>query len=207
MMRDDRVYGPLADLLVSRWYDRRNHFRSQFRYCGEGDVDGHPCIKLRGDVLIGKGDQPNNSIVLFLATDRNLIPIRIEDYGGNFGYNAKPWEISRCDDFREIAPGTWYPCRVTELSLDSGIPTAQGRIILNSRRDYRIKSVTMSPQVADELFHDVVVPPGTAIEVRDQDSNYLGNINQPEEGVAEVTPARYAELQRQAKVPKANKPK
>jgi hypothetical protein len=207
MMRDDRIYGPLADLLVSRWYDRRNDARLRIRYCGEGDVDGHPCIKLRGDVLIGERDQASFSIVLFLATDRNLIPIRVEDYGANHGYNAKPRAISRCDDFREIAPGTWYPRRVTEFSFDHGIPTAQGQIMLNWRRDYRIESVTRSPQVADELFHDVVVPAGTAIQVLDQDSNNLGKINQPEEGVAEVTPARYAELREHAKVLKGNKPK
>ena len=207
MMRDDWIYGPLADLLVSSWYDRNNRYGLRFRYCGEDDVDGHPCIKLRGDILIGKGAQPHNSFVLFLATDRNLIPIRIEVYGNNFGYNAMPTAISRCEDFREIAADTWYPFRVTELSLDNGIPTAQGRIILNWRRDYRIKSVTVSPKVADELFHDVVVPPGTEVQVLDQDNNYLGEFNQPEEGVAEISPARYAELREQAKVPKGGKPK
>ena len=207
MQRDDWIYGPLADLLVSGWYDKINKYRLRFRYCGEGEFEGHHCIKLRGDVLIGERVQPHNSIVLFLATDRNLIPIKIEDYGGNFVYNAMPTAVSRCDDFREIAPGTWYPFRVTEVAFDNGVPTAQGRVLLNWRRAYQIKSVTPSPEVPNALFHDVIVPRGTKVQVYDEDRNDLGEYEQLQDGVAEVTPARYLELWSQAKGRKENKRK
>ncbi len=188
MLRDDWIYGPLADLLVSSWYDKRNKYRLKFRYCGEGKVDGYQCVKLRGDVLIGNGDQPQSSIVLFLAPARNLVPIKIENYGGNFGYSAVPTNVSRCEDFHEIAPGTWYPFHVTELAFDTGVPTAQGRIILNWRRDYQIKSVTVSPKVANTVFRDVIVPEGTEVQVYDEHGNHLRNYRQTEQGIAEITP-------------------
>ena len=202
MQRDDWIYGPLADLLVSPWHDKINKYRMQFRYCGEAEVDGHPCIKLRGDVTVGQRDQPSSSVVLFLADDRNLIPIKLEHYGGNFGFSGLPGGVSRCEDFREIAPGTWYPFRVVELSFDNWIPMAQGRIVLNWRREYRIDSVIVAPRVDDAVFHEVTVPEGTEVQVLDEDGNHLGQYEQPQDGAASITPARYLEVWNQAKVRK-----
>src|SRR5262249_19037558 len=107
-----------------------------------------------------------------------------------------------CDDFREIAPGTWYPFRVVELSFENWIPMAQGRILLNWRREYRIESVTMAPKVDAALFHEVVVPGGTKVQVSDEDGDYLGKYEQPQDGAPAVTPARYLELWNQAQVRK-----
>ena len=42
----------------------------------------------------------------------------MEFYSGNPVNRLMPTDISRCDDFREIAPGLWYPFRVTELGID-----------------------------------------------------------------------------------------
>jgi hypothetical protein len=199
MQRDDRIYGPLADLLVSPWHDKINKYRMQFNYCGEGEVGGHRCIKLRGDVMIGETDRPHNSVALYLAVDRNLIPIRLEHYGGNFGFSSLPGGMSRCEDFREVAPGTWYPFRVVELSFQIWTPMAQGRIVLNWRREYQIESVTMAPKVDAAMFHEVVVPTGTKVQISDEDGNHVGDIEQPQDGVASISPARFRELSDQAR--------
>ncbi len=199
MLRDDGIYGPLADLLVSPWQDRINKYRLRFRYCGEEKVDGHPCIKLRGDILIGEKDRPHNSMVLFLAVDRNLIPIKLEQYGGNFGYSKMPTGVSRCDDFREIAPGTWYPFRVVELAFDDWIPAAQGWILLNWRREYRIGSVAMSPRVDDAVFRGAALPEGTKVQVLDEHGKFLGESEQLQDGIPSITPGRYEDLRKRAR--------
>jgi thiol-disulfide isomerase/thioredoxin len=202
MQREDWIYGPLADLLVSPWLDRINKYRLVFHYCGEGQVEGHPCVKLRGDVMVGQRDQPSNHVVLFLAIDRNYIPIKLEHYSGNEGYRDIPTGVSRCDDLREIVPGTWYPFRVTELSLGNWPSVAQGWIVLNWRREYQIDSAQMSPKVDDALFHEVAVPQGTKVQVLDDNGNHLGQYEQPQDGAATLTPARYLELWNQAAVRK-----
>ena len=46
----------------------------RFRYCGAAEVDGHPCIEVRGDSAGRDWNQPAASFVLYLATDRNDIP-------------------------------------------------------------------------------------------------------------------------------------
>ena len=200
LVRDDWLYGPLADLLVSPWHDKINKYRLRFRYCGEEDTDGHPCVKLRGKVTPHEGRPPQSFIALWLATDRNYIPIKLEHYGGNFGLPPMPAGISRSDDFRQIAPGVWYPFRSTLLSFDNWQDMAQHRITLNWRRVYEVESATSSPKVDAGLFHEVVLPAGTKVQVSDEERNYLGQYDQDGEGVAEISPARYLSLLSGAKV-------
>jgi thiol-disulfide isomerase/thioredoxin len=197
-VRDDWIYGPLAELLVSPWHDKVNKYRLRFRYCGEEVLDGHPCVKLRGDVLIGEGDQPHNSMAFWLATDRNYIPIKMEPYGGNLGSPSTLNGLYRSDDVREIAPGLWYPFRTTILAF-SNRALASRRLTLNWRREYEIKSVKLSPRRDDALFR-VVVPAGTKVQVVAEDGNYLGQFEQGKQGVPEIAPARYLSMLADAKV-------
>jgi thiol-disulfide isomerase/thioredoxin len=202
LLRDDWLYGPLADLLVSQWHDKTNEYRLRFRYCGEEAYDGHPCIKLRGDVTTQEGEPPHSFMAVWLAIDRNYIPIKLEHYGGNFGLQPMPGAIYRCDDFREIAPGIWYPYRATLFSFDNWQDMARGRITLTWHRDYKVESVTLSPKADAELFKNVVVPAGTKVQVSDEDGDYVGQYIQLVEGPAEITPAGYLLLLSEAKVRK-----
>jgi beta-lactamase regulating signal transducer with metallopeptidase domain/thiol-disulfide isomerase/thioredoxin len=200
LVRDDWLYGPLADLLVSPWHDKTNKYHLRFRYCGEEDIDGHPCVKLRGEVTTREGQPPSSLMAFWLATDRNFIPIKLEHYGGNFGLPPMPSGISRCDDFREIAPGVWYPFRSTLLAFDNWQEMARRRITLNWRRVYHVESATLSPKVDTALFRNVVVPAATKVQVSDEERNYLGQYDQGVEGVAEISPARYLSLMSEARV-------
>jgi thiol-disulfide isomerase/thioredoxin len=110
-----------------------------------------------------------------------------------------PAGISRCDDFRQIAPGVWYPFRSTLLSFDNWQDMARRRITLNWRRVYEVASATSSPKLDAGLFHDVVLPAGTKVQVSDEERRYLGQYEQAGEGVAEITPARYLSLLSEAK--------
>ena len=201
--RYDGTDSPLADVLASPSSGENGRPRVRFRYCGDQDVNGHPCIKVRGDVLPAGHDQPHSSFVMFLAADRNHIPIRIEHYGGNFGYRLMPAGLSRCDDLREIAPGVWYPFRVTELGFDNGIAAAQGWVVLNWRRDATIESVSLAPKVDEAIFRGAIVPAGTPVQVLDEDRQYVGRFQQAEEGIPALTPAGYLKLLSQAPVPPA----
>jgi thiol-disulfide isomerase/thioredoxin len=194
------INGPLGDFLVSPWLDKVNRYPLRFRYCGEEELDGHPCVKLRGDVSVRDREPPRTFMAFWLAADRNFIPIKVEHYGGNFGLRPIPAGIARCDDLREIAPGLWFPFRSAHVAFDDWIPAAQGRIILSWRRDYAVESARLSPGVADALFHDVVVPAGTRVAVLDESGDFLGTFEQDREGVAEITPARYLSLRAEAKV-------
>ena len=200
LVRDDWIYGPLADLLVSPWQDKINGYRLRFRYCGEEVFEGHPCVKIRGEVNIGEGQAPHNYMAFWLARDRNLIPIKMEQYGGNAGLRPMPGAIHHVDEFREISPGTWFPFRTTSVAFDDWQGMSQGRIILNWRRVYEVESATPTAEGDVALFSDVPLPAGIKVQVSDADGQYLGEYTQEREGVAEISTARYLSLQSEAKV-------
>jgi thiol-disulfide isomerase/thioredoxin len=137
---------------------------------------------------------------MYLATDRNEIPIKREFYFRGPPAQLIPDKVVRSDDFREIAPALWYPYRVTELRLKAGVHLGQQYILLSWRRDTSIDSVTLSPKVDESLFRDVVVPAGAQVQVRDEAGGNVGQFQQAETGPLSITPAHYLELWSQAPV-------
>lgn len=76
MLRVNTGTGSLADLLTGNPQLPAGRLRYEFRFCGAAEVDGRPCIEVRGDLI----RQPNNrtsSVVLYLAADRNDLPIKV----------------------------------------------------------------------------------------------------------------------------------
>jgi hypothetical protein len=199
LVRDNWLYGPLAGLLASPWFDKTDQYRQRFRYCGQRQIDGHRCVVLRGDVTTREGEPPSSSQVIWLAMDRSYIPIRIEHYGGNFGFHSAPTGIGHCKDFREVAPGTWYPFKTIHFAFNKQEMT-QRRLVINWRRQYDVESVKLDPPVDDELFRNVVAPAGTEVHVHDEDRRYVGKFQQEVEGVVELDPARYLAMLAEAKV-------
>jgi thiol-disulfide isomerase/thioredoxin len=201
MMRSQGVACPLADLLASPLIDRRAGTKYQYSYYGTADVDGHPCIRLRSHCDNPPPNQATDVSDLYLATDRNDIPIKREFYFRDPSAQLIPDLVVRSDDFREIAPALWYPFRVAEFRLKAGVNMGQRWILLSWRRDTSIDSVTLSPRVDESLFRDVVVPAGAQVQVRDERGGNVGLFQQAETGPLSITPARYLELWSQAPVP------
>ena len=110
-----------------------------------------------------------------------------------------PTRTGHCEDFREIAPGLWYPVRVTELGLEVGSHMGQGWLLLNWRRDTTIDSVTLAPRVDEAIFRDVIVPAGAKVQVQDEAGQAVGEFEQADAGIPSITPERYQELVTQMK--------
>jgi hypothetical protein len=192
-------FSTLADLLASPPSDRNKGSTVRFRYCGATEVDGHPCVEIRGDSTGGQFGQ-GASIVLYLATDRNDIPIKLEYYIGHTSLRLSPTSISRCADFREIAPGVWYPFRLTDVGVNSWWLITQGWVVLSQRRDTTIESVTSPSRVSDAVFRDVIVPAEAQVQLRDEAGSFVSLLQQPEAGVPSLMLKRYLELLSQAQV-------
>jgi peroxiredoxin len=191
VLRSWAIFSTLSDLLASSPSDPGKAGTIRFRYCGAAEVDGHPCIEVRAD-RPGRNGQ-GTSFVLYLATDRNDIPIRL-DHFGNPGQRQFPTAISRCDDFREIAPGLWYPFRLTEVGIDWLSAIVEGWVVLSWRRDTTIESVTLAPRVGDAVFHDVTIPAGSTVQVWDEAGRFVAYVQQAEAGVPSLELKPYLEL-------------
>jgi hypothetical protein len=199
LLRHMWYIGSLGDQLAPKHQDRArlNQMTYRFRYCGAAEVDGHPCIELRGDNAQERFNQ-NNPLVLYLAADRNNIPIRMEQYGNYGGNRLVPTSIGSCGDFREIAPGRWYPFRLTEFGFDIWALVSRGWIVLNWRRDTTIESVAPAARLSDAVFRDVVAPAEAQVQVQDEAMQHVGRFPQPEAGAPSLSLKRYLTLASQA---------
>ncbi len=193
MLRKWRMVCTLTELLRLPPGDPIRRAAYHFRHCGEAVVDGHPCNVIRCDYFGGPTDQ-TDSFVMYLASDRNDIPIKMELYQESFGNKMMPRTISRCSELREIAPGLWFPTRVTDLDLGGGLEVAPEWLLLSSRSDITIESVTLAPKASDAIFRDVIVPMGARVQVIDEDGYYIGQYAPTRSGVASLTTVEYLKL-------------
>jgi len=70
----------------------------------------------------------SNYFHLWLARDRNLIPIRHEWHEPSKNATL-PTGVSFAEDLREIRPGVWFPHRVTNLAFQK---SSQDGLALNA---------------------------------------------------------------------------
>ncbi len=194
LLRDFWIFGSMAGLLSAPRLDRIGQTTLRFRYCGTADVDGHPCIKVCGDMTSQRAGDLYSGLVLYLATDLNFIPIKHETYAGNQGNRLMPNNLERCGDFREIAPGLWYPFHVKKLRFELGTHMGQGWILVTWRRDYTIDSVMLTPKLDQSVFSDVIAPAGANVQVCDEKGRTVGQLRQAESGIPAITDAHYREL-------------
>ena len=188
LLRQSWFFAPLARLLAGPREDRVGQITLRFRYCGTAQVDGHPCTRFRGDATSKHTPANDFTLVLYLATDRNDIPIKLEQYRKNNGNRLMPEYIARCDDFREIAPGLWFPFRVTEMGFRTGVHMGQGWIRLSLRRDYTIDSVTRAPTIDESIFRGVAAPAGADIRVQNEAGQRIAEFQQQRAGIPSFEP-------------------
>ena len=187
--------GSLADQLAAS----PEHASLRFRYGGAAEVDGHPCVEILADLPQPNGGV-NQAFVLYLATDRNQIPIRVEYHARQHDQWPNLTSMWRCGDFREIATGLWYPSHLSAFSFDPWAMVGQGWILLGWRRETTIGAAASAPGIGDAAFHDVKVPAGAVVTVADESGQSIAQVHQPEDGVPWLPLKRYLELSSEAHV-------
>ena len=186
LLRNDDVNGTFADFVASPLLDIRRRTRRQFRYCGQQEFEGHPCILLRYEEYRLLDMRPSFITTYRLASDRNLIPIRVEYYYPRSGSELALVAIATCSDFRELVPGVWYPWHAQTWHIE---PPAvmQGMAKLTWRRDLQIESLVLAPQPEETLFRELVVPQGTKVDVIDRQGKKVRSFVQARAGNLEAT--------------------
>lgn len=184
MGRDDR---PLSEILSSEWADSRNKYRHKVEYWGEDVVDGLTCEKLRVGLPHGDQTDPHVFFFLWLAKERNYLPVRREWY--DLGWSTRlPGEMATVSEWREIVPGRWFPIQVIVLKYHNfhAEGLCEGRLIVQWRQDRRIENVSLNPDVPDDFF-ELSMPAGTTVNVQDEHGTYIGQIRQEEFGLPTVS--------------------
>ena len=179
-------YRPLSEILES---DEFESAVPRVEYLGEQERQGLTCDVLRIVAVSRKSQKPYLVELLWLARDRNYLPIRRESYTLRWSERL-PTAVTEVTDLREIAAGTYFPMRVITNRFESfekgGL--VDNRLIVRWQREWIVDDVTLTPDVSPGLFEAIAVPAETRVFVSDAEGNSLGSFEQPESGNLSVAP-------------------
>lgn len=164
-------------------------------------VDGLFCHRIRREIMPNNDGKVTNTYRMWLARDRNLIPIRSGFVPPSRRSDKLPTGICAVTKLEELEPGIWMPIswKYTAYNGSEKMGLSEDRMIENWRRDFQVDSARLNPEVDPKLFETVIVPQGTKYSISDDNGNHLGRRIQLEDGNLSVTDEEYRELQEKAK--------
>ena len=182
-------YPPLSTTLASRGTTDQRAISVE--YVGDERVGNLHCHKLKCTFPVPptNNDDTTHFAFLWLARDRNLLPVRLAFYNP-VRYQTRPQGISFVEELREIRSGQWFPFKTTHLTYQQNGGMKDNPPLLQSRKVKQIEKVILAPQVDDKLFSVVEVPKDTLVFVFDRDGEGIGDFRQPSTGNLELSPER-----------------
>lgn len=165
-----RPFSDRLALVGSRGSDLRV---ARAEWLAEETRDGHVCDVIRLATVV-KGAMSDEAAkdraevrfqdarVIWLARDRNYLPIRQESYG--LAWSAElPASVATLTNLREIAPGVWYPFQRSFLGFEATGPATSddARLVVRYRYDDRVKKAALDPEVPPAWFRSLPVDAGT----------------------------------------------
>jgi hypothetical protein len=106
-----------SEHLASPWNKSRANNRHRIEYLGEDERDGLRCVVLREVKLDRESDEVFGITLMWLAIDRNYLPLRFERYGNPKDLEL-PSVVETANDWREVAPGVWFPFHMARYSIE-----------------------------------------------------------------------------------------
>jgi len=133
------------------------------RILGLEEFQGLQCTKIGLEILDPKGT-PRTRRELWLARDRNLIPVRTLSYTYK---DSKDIAIAEgiVDELQEVRPGVWFPLKAHYNRFNSHTVKREGRQELSWQVKYNVKSVLLDPKISPEVFTTLKFPPGTKVSL------------------------------------------
>ena len=119
--RSDR---PLSEFLSSEWFDKNDESRQKVEYWGEDTVDDVVCEKLRIGLPHLDPTEPHKFFFLWLAKERNYLPVRREWYDPE-------WSRAAADGHRDgIRMARNCPGTLASVPCDRGRPQDSPRRVV-----------------------------------------------------------------------------
>lgn len=186
LFEESTVRESLVQFLQSGWYDEHAGARMEITYEGDSRIEDLICHKLVCSLPKLLPTTPKSHFVVWLARDRNLLPIRREWYDERV-HPTLPLTVAYATDLQEVKPGCWFPIQSTILKLERVRPDALNvnRVVLNSRIDWHVKNVTLDPMMDEDFFSEIHIPGGTKVDVIEPNRTFWEYI-QKSDGPIEV---------------------
>jgi hypothetical protein len=156
---------PLSEYLEGgdalKAYRSYRSFNVTVELLGQEVLDGSRCFKVQVRTW-NDGQEPEKGgrRLLWLAIDRNYLPIRTEAYASRVG--GKLVEFGRVERLEEIAPGIWFPMKASIVVYDEPA-LRQGKSVVAGTDTFTVKRVSLDPNYGIDLFRDIKIPDGAAV--------------------------------------------
>lgn len=137
-------------------------------YEGECEYQGLKCHRVRITTFLSPdADEPHDSWELWLAEERNLIPVRRLAFTFRIS-DTIPVGEATVHEWKELQPGVWFPMHATMVSYSKPLLEREGRQESQWRKEFTVDSVSLTPDYDLAFFRDLEFPQGTAVyEVED----------------------------------------
>lgn len=130
---------------------------------GQEEFQGLTCTKIRTETSHLNGTR-YAGCELWLAQDRNLIPVRKVSYTYRWSKTI-PVAESIVDEWQEVSPGAWFPRKAHTDRYDSLKIKREGQQQLSWRKAYKVESIELNPTIPKEAFSKLDFPPETSVRV------------------------------------------
>lgn len=137
-------------------------------YLGAEDFNGLRCHRIRVTTIV-KPDWPSGHWDLWLAEDRNYLPVRRLDFRRGISDKIPEGE-GVVEEFREIEPGIWFPFAVRATGYNAWAVQTKGIEVPHWHARFATEAVSLHPRYPREYFADVPFSDGTAVyEIQGKD--------------------------------------
>lgn len=119
---------------------------------GIEEIDDLACVRLRCDM--SRRGRPENSRLVWLATDRNFLPVKVASFALT---DREEFLVEEAEtrQWTKIEPGIWCP-KAYEIRVNQR--TAEGETILSNRTTGRVTMADRHPMFPVSLFRDLETP-------------------------------------------------
>ncbi len=131
---------------------------------GTGEIQGLKCTQVVVERLNDSGVRFSKQI-LWLAQERNLIPVKIVTYHDQFS-REKPCEEAFVDKWQQLGPGVWFPRQAHIDRYNLFLFKYNGSYEIDWRRQYTVQQITLHPKVQKQDFSALMFPQGTTVRSR-----------------------------------------
>lgn len=107
-------------------------------------------------------DTVNVDIELWLAKERNLIPVHAVLYRVKGGQSLQVAQLT-ITDWHEISAGVFFPKTVREEEYDNELGESEGRIVVRAHKDSVVESVSTNCTRPEEDFESFAFPEGVEV--------------------------------------------
>jgi hypothetical protein len=128
---------------------------------GAAEIDGHRCQVVWITESTGQPETPYDRWVLWLAEDRNYIPIRMEAFTFRWSKDL-PIGEAQITQWKEVDSGVWFPLGASHTRYDD-IEIQKRNKVPTWRETYILDVVSLDPKYDASFFHELQIPPGTTV--------------------------------------------